>query len=76
MSATRRATIYFDEALHEALRLKAAETERSISDLVNSAVRNTLDEDAGDIAAFHDRISEPVLSFEALVRDMKRRGKL
>jgi len=76
MPTPRRATIYFEEELHKALRLKAAETEKSISDLVNSAVRNTLDEDAGDLAAFRDRVSEPVVAFEDLVRDMKRRGKL
>jgi hypothetical protein len=76
MSTAKRATVYFDETLHRALRLKAAETERSISDLVNAAVRNTLAEDAEDLAAFRDRAKEPTLSFEDLIRDLKRRGKL
>ena len=76
MSTPKRATIYFDEGLHKALRLKAAETDQSISDLVNAAVRETLAEDAGDLAAFRERAHEPALSFEALVRDLKRRGKL
>ncbi|HEY4320761.1 MAG TPA: hypothetical protein VGM77_06215 [Gemmatimonadales bacterium] len=76
MPAAKRATVYFDESLHRALRLKAAETDQSISDLVNTAVRNTLAEDAEDLASFRDRAKEPVLAFEDLVRDLKRRGKL
>lgn len=76
MTTAKRATVYFDAAVHKALRLKAAETEQSMSDLVNTAVRNTLAEDADDLAAFRDRVKEPVLAFEELLRDMKRRGKL
>jgi len=76
MPPTKRATVYFDEGLHRALRLKAAETEQSISDLVNTAVRNALAEDADDLAAFRDRVEEPTLAFEDLVRDLKQRGKL
>ncbi len=76
MPAAKRATVYFDESLHRALRLKAAETDQSVSDLVNSAVRNTLAEDGEDLAAFRDRAKEPTLAFEDLVRDLKRRGKL
>jgi hypothetical protein len=76
MSTAKRATVYFEETVHRALRLKAAETDRSISDLVNTAVRRTLAEDADDLAAFRDRASEPTLAFEDLLRDMKRRGKL
>ncbi len=76
MATTKRATVYFDEGLHKALRLKAAETDQSISDLVNSAVRNNLLEDAEDLAVFRKRAKEPTLAFEDLIRDMKRRGKL
>ncbi len=72
----KRATVYFDPALHHALRVKAAETERSISDLVNEAVRHSLVEDAEDLAAFEDRINEPSYSYEAVVKDLKRRGKI
>jgi hypothetical protein len=74
--ATKRATIYFDEPTHRALRLKAAETERSISDLVNIAVRGSLAEDADDLAAFRERADEPALKFEEFVSDLKRRGQL
>jgi plasmid stability protein len=76
MSTARRATVYLDDVLHKALRLKAAETDQSISDLVNAAVRNALAEDAEDLAAFRDRANEPTLALEDLLRDLKRRGKL
>lgn len=65
MSTTqKRATVYLDPALHRALRLKAAETDRTMSDLVNEAVRLALAEDADDLAAFNERASEPSLPFE------------
>ena len=76
MTPTKRATIYLEEPLHKALRLKAAETDASISELVNSAIRRSLSEDADDLAAFRDRAAEPRLSFEDVVKDMKVRGKL
>jgi len=73
---TKRATIYLDEGLHRALRLKAAETDSSISELVNEAVRQALAEDLEDLSAFTDRVKEPSVSFEATVRKLKRDGKL
>ena len=76
MSKVKRATIYLDPTLHRALRIKAAETETSVSDLVNVAVRRSLKEDAADLAVFEARAREPVLPFEAVVKDLKRRGKL
>ena len=73
---TKRATVYFDPAIHRALRLKAAETDRSLSDLVNEAVKLSLAEDAEDLAAFEERASEPNLPFEAVVKELKKRGKI
>lgn len=73
---SKRTTVYFDPALHRALRLKAAETEQSLSDLVNAAVRETLVEDSEDLEAFEARSNEPSLSFEEVLKDLKRRGKL
>ena len=73
---SKRATVYFDAPIHRALRLKAAETDASMSDLVNAAVRRSLAEDADDLAAFHERAREPRVSFEVVVRDLKKRGKL
>jgi len=72
----RRATIYLDSDLHKALRIKAAETDRSVSNLVNTAVRRSLAEDAVDLAAFEDRVHEPTVAFEDVLRDLKSRGKL
>jgi hypothetical protein len=72
----KRATIYFDSQIHRALRLKAAESDRSISDLVNEAVKSSLAEDADDLAVFEQRAAEPRISFEVVVKDLKRRGKL
>ncbi len=76
MTKPKRATVYFDPSLHKALRLKAAQTERSMSDIVNSALRQTLTEDAEDLAAFEERAKESSLDFEAVLKDLKRRGKL
>jgi len=76
MSPQKRATVYFDPDLHRALRLKAVETNRSISDLVDEAVRVALAEDAEDLAAFEERALEPNLVFEEVVKDLSRRGKI
>ena len=76
MTDVKRATIYFDAEIHRALRLKAAETERPISELVNEAVKRALAEDAEDLKAFQDRVREPSLAFEDVVKDLLRRGKL
>jgi len=76
MSGARRATVYLEPDLHRALRIKAAETDQSISDLVNSAVRQTLTEDAEDLATFRARVKEPALDFESVLKDLRRRGKL
>lgn len=72
----KRATIYFEPRLHRALRLKAAETEHSVSDLVNEAVKRSLAEDAEDLAAFEARSGEPNLLFEKVLKDMRKRGVL
>ena len=76
MGLTKRATIYLDPDVHRAVRLKAVEIEKSVSDLVNAAVRWSLAEDADDLAAFRDRAKEPNLDFETVVKDLRRRGKL
>ena len=73
---TKRTTNYFEPPLHRALRMTAAETEQSVSDLVNAAVRESLLEDAEDLEAFEAREGEPTLSFENVLKELKRRGKL
>ena len=75
-SPQKRATVYFEPYLHRALCLKAAETDTSVSELVNEAVREALAEDAEDLAAFEDRAKESELMFEDVVKDLKRRGKI
>ncbi len=76
MPSAKRSTIYFEESVHRALRLKAAESDTSISDLVNLAVRQSLAEDADDLEAFRERADEATISFEEFVRDLRRRGQL
>ena len=71
---TKRATIYFEPDLHRALRLKAAETSRSITELVNEAVREALSEDAEDLAAFGERKLDPVISYDEMVQRLKKDG--
>ena len=73
---SKRATIYLQPELHRALRMKAMETENSVSELVNRAVQLSLAEDAEDLEAFSKRKSEPALDFEQVLKDLKRRGKL
>ena len=76
MSLAKRATVYLEPELHRALRMKAAETDKSMSDLVNAALRESLAEDADDLATFRARSREPNMDFEAFVRGLRRRGKL
>ncbi|GAM09585.1 hypothetical protein OR1_01865 [Geobacter sp. OR-1] len=73
---TKRATIYFDPVMHRALQHKALETSRSLSDIVNGAVRQALAEDAEDLAAFEERVNEPLISYEALLKELKTSGRL
>jgi hypothetical protein len=72
----KRATIYFDPVLHKALKFKAIETSRSVSDLVNAAVKEALVEDAEDLAAFDERADEPLISYDAMVRRLKEDGRI
>lgn len=71
-----RSTIYLDPSLHQALRMKAAIQHRSMSDIVNDAVRSALREDQEDLAAFEDRAAEQPISYEALLARLKADGTL
>lgn len=73
---SKRATVYLDEDLHHALKLKAVATDRTISEIVNEAVRRDLSEDAEDLAAFEERADEATYTFEEVVRLLRDRGKL
>lgn len=73
---SKRSTIYFEPEIHQALRVKAASTHQSVSEVVNEAVRLALREDAEDLNAFEERAAEPTLSYEALLKDLKSHGKI
>ena len=73
---TKRATVYLEPTLHKALRLKSVETSRSLSDLLNDAIRGELAEDAEDLNAFDARKNEPTMAFEDFVKELKRNGKI
>ena len=75
-SMMKRATIYLDPELHKALRLKSAETSRSVSNLVNEAVRQALVEDSEDFAAFDDRANEPLIRYSDMVKRLKEDGRI
>jgi hypothetical protein len=72
----KRATVYMDPAVHKALKFKAIETSRSISDLVNEAVREALAEDAEDLASFEERGLEPLLSYDEMIARLKKDGRI
>jgi hypothetical protein len=73
---SKRSTIYFDPAIHQALRMRAASTQISVSELVDEAVRLMMREDQEDLAAFELRAAEPEMTYEALLADLKQHGKL
>jgi plasmid stability protein len=75
-SLTKRSTVYLDPALHKALRIKAAETERSISELVNEAVKHALIEDSIDLKSFEERKGERLIRFEDVLKKLKKNGKI
>lgn len=76
MDETKRATIYFDADVHRALRLKAAACDRSISDMVNEAVRVSLTEDADDLKDVDHRQAESSSRFEEFVTSLRDSGRL
>ncbi|MEP1472137.1 MAG: ribbon-helix-helix domain-containing protein [Halieaceae bacterium] len=73
---SKRSTVYFDPEIHQALKLKAASTDTSVSDLVDEAVRLLMLEDQEDLETIADRVSEPSVSYEALLKDLKKHGKI
>lgn len=75
-SLSKRATVYFDPLIHKALKLKAAETSTTISDLIDASLKLILSEDAEDLAAFKERSHEAEISFEQVLKDLQKHGKL
>jgi hypothetical protein len=73
---SKRSTIYLDPVLHQALRIKSVETSRSMSDLINEMVKEALAEDADDLSAFDERANEPLVSYEEMVKRLKKDGRI
>ncbi len=73
---TKRTTIYMDQDLHKALRMKSVETSKSISEMINDAVKVSLSEDAEDLAAFDERTAEPLIGYEEMVKKLKLDGRI
>jgi|TARA_B100000315_G_scaffold253752_1_gene293236 hypothetical protein len=73
---SKRATVYFDPALHQALRVRAAISNQSLSELVDEAVRLLMVEDQQDLATYADRVTETEINYEAMLEDLKKHGKL
>ena len=73
---SKRSTVYFEKEIHQALRVKAATTHQSVSEVVNEAVRVALNEDQEDLNAFSERANETTLSYEELLEDLKSHGKI
>ncbi len=75
-TSAKRATVYFDPDIHRALKLKSIETSKTISRLVNEAVKEALAEDAEDIGAFEERTNEPLISFSEMLKRLKKDGRI
>lgn len=75
MSKSRRTTVYLEPDLHRALKLKSIETDSSISDLVNDAVRRSLLEGAEDLAVLEERAAEDTVPYSDFVITLERMAK-
>lgn len=73
---SKRSTVYLDPFLHQALKLKALETSRSMSEIINDALREALSEDAEDLAMFEERAGEPLVSYEDMIKRLRQDGRI
>ncbi len=73
---SKRSTVYFEPEVHQALKIRAASSHLSISEIVDEAVRVLMSEDQEDLKTFSERVSEPEISYEALLSDLKKHGKI
>ncbi len=72
----KRSTVYLDPKIHRALKIKSAHSSKTISELVNEAIKISLAEDYEDLTAFEERMNEPNLDFESVLKDLQASGKL
>ena len=75
-TTAKRATVYFDPLIHRALKLKSIETSKTISELVNEAVKEAFAEDAEDIAAYEERANEPLISYPEMLKRLRKDGRI
>jgi predicted transcriptional regulator len=73
---TKRATIYFDPLIHKTLKMKSAEVSKSVSELINELLKKELLEDENDLSVFSDRVSEPTITYETMLKKLKSDGKI
>lgn len=73
---SKRSTVYFDPDIHQAIRIKAATSHLSVSEIIDEALRAQLAEDQEDLATFEERVKEPEISYETLLKDLKKHGKI
>ncbi|MBS1255440.1 MAG: hypothetical protein MAG581_01241 [Deltaproteobacteria bacterium] len=73
---SKRSTVYFEPEIHHALKIKAATTDQSVSEIVNEALRVSLQEDREDLKTIEERLKEPIISYEELLEDLKSHGKI
>ncbi len=72
----KRTTVYIDPELHKTLKIKSMELSRSVSDLINAAIRASFEEDAEDIQAFEDRVAEPLVSYDEMLKRLIKDGRI
>ena len=73
---SKRSTVYFEPSIHQALKMKAASSDVSISEIVDEAVRLLISEDQQDLQAIAERVNEPEISYERMINDLKADGKI
>ena len=73
---SKRSTVYFDPIIHQALKIKAASSDLSLSELVDEAARLLMSEDQEDLTAHADRVEEKEITYEVLLNDLKKHGKI
>lgn len=73
---TKRATIYFDPEIHRVLKVKAASINKSVSEIIDTAIRQELAQDQEDLNIFEERFHEPTISFEEILKELKANGKI
>jgi hypothetical protein len=70
----RPTTIYLDPKILQAVKIRAALSGESVSDIANQALASRLKEDEADLRVFRDRAGQPTRDYESVLRDLKKDG--